>query len=128
MTDKAVGYLGIMRKANALAIGEKDSGAAVKGGKAKVLCLALDASANAQKRAETFVYGRGTPLLRLPYEKAELSARLGKPGCSMLCILDAGFASAFVSALAAGDAAAYGAVAEQLRDRNGKSGKRRNNV
>ena len=72
---KAAQYLGIMRKANALAIGEKDSGAAVKGGKAVVLCLANDASDNARRRAETFVFGRGTPLIRLPYDKTEL------PGC-----------------------------------------------
>ena len=33
MTDKAANYLGIMRKAGALAIGEVESGAAVKSGK-----------------------------------------------------------------------------------------------
>ena len=70
--DKAANYLGIMRKANAVTIGETGAGIVVKSGKAYVLCLAADASENARKRAETFVYSRSVPLLCLPYEKAEL--------------------------------------------------------
>mgnify|MGYP002627501615 CR=1 FL=1 len=69
MTDKALGYLGIMRKAGKLAIGEIDSGSAVRGGKAILLCLAADASDNARTRAEGFVYQTNTPLIRLPFEK-----------------------------------------------------------
>ena len=114
---KAAQYLGIMRKANALAIGEKDSGAAVKGGKAVVLCLANDASDNARKRAETFVFGRGTPLIRLPYDKTELQQALGKIGCSMISITDPGLASAFVGALADWDPSQYGSVHEALSSR-----------
>ena len=51
--DKALGYLGLMRKANAVAIGETDTGAAAKSGKAVLICLAADASDNAAKRADT---------------------------------------------------------------------------
>ena len=116
--DKAARYLGIMRKANALAIGETDSGAAVKGGRAFVLCLALDASDNARKRAETFVWSRETPLICLPYEKAALQQALGKGGgCSMFGITDLGLASAFVGALANWDPEQYGPVHEALSSR-----------
>ena len=135
--DKAAQYLGIMRKANALAIGETDSGAAVKSGKAHVLCLASDASDNARKRGETFVRSRSVPLLRLPYEKALLQQIFGKPGCSMFCISDLGLASAFVGALAVQNPTQYADAAEALaskqssaksRASNGKIGKRRKNV
>ncbi len=135
MMDKASNYLGIMRKAGKLAIGEVDSGSAVRGGKTAVLCLAQDASDNARRRAEGFVYGRNTPLIRLPYEKETLSRLLGKPGCSMIAVLDAGLASAFVTALAQQDEQ-YAAVAERLQTRtpsakarsSARNGKRRNNV
>ena len=133
--DKAANYLGIMRKANAAAIGETDAGAAVKGGRAYVLCLAADASGNAGKRAETFVYSRNIPLLCLPYEKAELQMAFSKPGCSMFAITDLGLASAFVGALAMQDPAQYQAVSEALAANQktsgsgiGKNGKRRKNV
>ena len=135
--DKAANYLGIMRKANAVTIGETDAGAAVKGGKAYVLCLAADASENAQKRAETFVYSRNTPILCLPYAKAELQQAFSKPGCSMFAITDLGLASAFVGALAQQDPSQYAADSETLerkqrtvlsRSRIGKNGKRRKNV
>ena len=133
--DKAANYLGIMRKANAVAIGETDTGAAVKGGKAYVLCLAADASENAGKRAETFVYSRNTPLLRLPYAKAELQQAFSKPGCSMFAITDLGLASAFAEALAMQDPEPYQEVSEALAARQkktgsgiGKNGKRRKNV
>ena len=133
--DKAANYLGIMRKANAVAIGETDAGAAVKSGKAYVLCLAADASGNAGKRAETFVYSRNIPLLCLPYEKAELQMAFSKPGCSMFAITDLGLASAFVGALAMQDPARYRAVSEALAANQkasgsgiGNNGKRRKNV
>ena len=133
--DKAVNYLGIMRKANAVAIGETDAGAAVKGGKAYVLCLAADASENACKRAETFVYSRNTALVCLPYEKAELQQAFSKSGCSMFAITDLGLASAFAGALAMQDPKQYSVLSAALAERMkqsgsgiGKNGKRRKNV
>ena len=137
MTDKASNYLGLMRKAGALAIGEVESGAAVKSGKAVLLCLAKDASDNAQHRAEGFIYQRNTPLIRLPYEKETIAHLVGKRGCSMISLLDPGFATAFVSALAAADAEQYAAVAQRLKEQtdrakarqsSARNGKRRNNV
>ena len=133
--DKAANYLGIMRKANAVAIGETDAGAAIKSGKAFILCLAADASDNAKKRANTFVYSRNTPMICLPYEKTELQRAFSKAGCAMFAITDLGLASAFVGALAMQDPAQYDAVSQALAQRRqsggsgiGKNGKRRKNV
>ena len=98
--DKALGYLGLMRRANAVAIGETDTGAAAKSGRAGLICLAADASANAQKRAETFAHARSVPVTRLPYEKQTISDLVSKAGCSMLAVTDLGFAAAFAAALA----------------------------
>ena len=42
MREKALKLLGLMRRANAIQIGEDKTGAAVKAGKAKLLLLAAD--------------------------------------------------------------------------------------
>ena len=123
--DKAAQYLGIMRKAGKLEIGETDAGAAVKAGKAKLLFLAQDASDNARRRAETFVYGRGTPLTRLPYPKEVISGRVGKSGCAMAAVTDLGLAAAFASALAGEDPEAYGALAARLNEQKEKADTRK---
>ena len=55
MREKALNLLGLMRKANAVQIGETDAGAAARAGSAKLLILASDASDNAKSRAKGFV-------------------------------------------------------------------------
>ena len=77
-TDKAANYLGLMRKAGRIALGEYDAGAAARAGQACLVLLAQDASDNARKRAEGFAYTAQAPLLRLPYTKQALCERLGK--------------------------------------------------
>ena len=124
--DKALGYLGLMRKANAVAIGETDTGAAAKSGKAVLICLAADASDNAAKRAETFAYARSIPVTRLPYEKQTISDLVGKAGCSMLAVTDIGFAAAFAAALSdeyeASDHTLAAALKAQQKARRNRSG------
>ncbi len=98
--DKAAQYLCLARKGGMLAVGEEGSGAAVAAGKARLLMLAADASPNAQKRAAGFLYGHRAPLQTLPWTKAELSAMMGRRGCSMLCFTDLPLAARFAAALA----------------------------
>ena len=126
--DKPLLLLGLMRKANAVAIGETDTGAAAKSGRAVLICLAADASPNAQKRAETFAHARAVPITRLPYEKQTISDLVGKAGCSMLAVTDIGFAAAFAAALADEDTAsdrtlANALKAQQQSRRKGSGGK-----
>ena len=97
--DKALNYLGLMRKAGACALGETDCGIACREGKVKLLLLASDASDNAHARAKGFVYGRKIPLVVLPYSKMELAGRLGKGSTSMIAVYDLGLAVAFMKAL-----------------------------
>ena len=93
-TDKAANYLGLMRKAGRIELGEHDAGAAARAGKACLLLLAQDASDNARKRAEGFAHAAQAPLLRLPYTKQALSDRLGKTGCAIAAVTDPGLAQA----------------------------------
>lgn len=109
MEDKVLGLLGLMRRANALQVGEDNTGAAVKAGKAKLLLLAEDASDNARRRAQSFTEGRNVETVPLPYTKERLAESLGAAGCSMLAATDLGFANALMKLLSERDAVYSGA-------------------
>lgn len=144
MREKALNLLGLMRKANAVQIGETDAGAAARAGSAKLLILASDASDNAKSRAKGFVYGKGIPLIAVPFLKEEISAHVGKSGCSMAAICDLGFADSFLKLLqqispGLYDETAQTIAAELIREKQRRSeraaheknkriGKRRNNA
>lgn len=83
-----------MRKAGKLSLGEQGTGQAARAGKAKLILLASDASANALDRAEGFARRAGAPLIRLSATKEELASALGVAGGSMGAVCDDGFAKA----------------------------------
>jgi Ribosomal protein HS6-type (S12/L30/L7a) len=123
--DKTLNLFGLSRKAGSLELGEDASGAAVRSGKAKVLMLANDASENARRRAEGFVFETNIPLITLPYAKADISWVSGKRGCSMAAITDIGFAHTILSSLAAVNAEEYGEISEIIKAREEKSKQRK---
>lgn len=144
MKEKALNLLGLMRKANAVRIGETDTGAAARSGSAKLLVLASDASDNAKSRAKGFVYGKGIPLITVPFLKEEISAYVGKSGCSMAAVCDLGFADSFIKLLQLISPGMYNDTAQIIsaelirekqcrlersaHEKNKRIGKRRNNA
>lgn len=144
MREKTLNLLGLMRRANALQVGETNAGAAVRGGKAKLLLLASDASDNARGRAEGFLFGRNAIGLTLPFTKAEISAHVGVSGCSMAAVTDIGFANALMKLLVELSPREYEEAAAQVEQRfsraerrkkeakahekNKRTGKRRTNI
>lgn len=125
MREKALTLLGLMRKANAIEIGEENTGAAVREHAAKLVILASDSSENARKRAEGYVYGSKALLLTVPFTKQEISEHVGKPGCSMLALCDIGFADAFVKLLAQLSPTEYEEAAQFIGRRASEAKKRR---
>ena len=117
--SKALGYIGIAKKAGALSVGETNAGAAVRAGKGRVLLLASDASPNARHRAEGFVNGTQTPLVTVPFTKAELSDATGLAGCSMAAFTDVGLAAVFMAALAENEPS-FSDTAQLLQEKNNK--------
>jgi ribosomal protein L7Ae-like RNA K-turn-binding protein len=103
MNEKALGLLGLMRKAGMIELGEMNVGAAVHERRAKLLILASDAGENAKKRAEGFAGGHNVPLAALELSKDELSGCLGKANTVMAAITDFGFALSFLKILAEAD-------------------------
>ena len=124
-TDRVLNYLGLMRRAGKIEIGETGTGAAVRAGRARLLLLAADASENARKRAEGYLYGRRALLVLLPYAKAELEAQLGKSGCSMAACTDFGLSAAFLEALAEKAPEEYGPLSLEMERRADKAARRR---
>ena len=122
--DKAQQDMALARKAGRLAVGEEPCGAAASAGRARLLLLAADASPNAQKRAAGFLFGRRAVLQSLPWTKEELSALLGKQGCSMVCFTDLPLAAQFAAAMADADGA-WQDTAELLSRRRDKVARRR---
>lgn len=124
-TDRALNYLGLMRRAGRLELGESGTGAAVRAGSARIVVLAADASENAEKRAAGYLAGRRALLVRLPYTKAELSEYLGKSGCSMAACTDFGLSAAFLKAMAEQYGDEYGELAAEMTRRAEKAERRR---
>ena len=121
MREKILHLLGLMRRANAIAVGEENTGSTAKTGKAQLLLLASDASDNARRRAEGFAAGRGVPLITLPYPKEDIASSLGLSGGSMAAITDLGFAAALLKALALEEPERYGAAADGMQQRYARS-------
>ena len=144
MREKTLNLLGLMRKANAIAVGETNTGGAVRAGKAKLLLLAADASDNARSRARGFTHGRDIVTVTLPFTKDEIAAHVGVSGCAMAAITDIGFANAFMKSLAAAVPDGYDESAAEIQrrferadrrkkeaaahEKNKRIGNRRNNV
>ena len=125
MKEKALNLLGLMRKANAVQIGETDTGAAARAQTARLVVLAKDASDNAVSRAKGFVYGRNIPLIWLPFTKDEISEHVGKNGCSMAAVCDLGFADALMKILTEISPTEYSETAKQISERLSKEAQRK---
>ena len=96
MQSELLRFLGLMRRAGKLSVGEEGTGQAARAGKARLILLARDASDNARDRAEGFARRCGAALVLLHADKAALASALGVAGGSMAAVCDAGFARALL--------------------------------
>jgi len=85
-------FIGLMKKAGALAIGAENGYDSARMGKAKILCLASDAARNTVDGAHNALAEGRAILVKLPYNKRELGAALGQQECAALAVTDLGFA------------------------------------
>ena len=125
MEDKALGLLGLMRRARAVEPGTDNACDAVRDGKAKLLILSADINDNARRKAENVSNGRRVLVQPIHYTRAELASAFGMADCSMAAITDIGFASALAKLLNAADPQRYGELAAELEKRNEKAVRRK---
>lgn len=119
--SRALGYLGLARRGGNLELGEENAGSLVKSGRARLLCVAADASDGAKRRAEGYVYETNVPLTVLPYRKEQISDAMGRPGCSMAAFADLGLAASFAAALEEEFGADYAPLAAALAAKRDKA-------
>ena len=125
MEDKALGLLGLMRRASAIEMGEDNSAETVKAGKAKLLVMASDVSESARRKAEGFSHGRNVLIVPLHYGREELGAALGVKSCAMAALTDMGFSNALMKELAAQHPEEYSGLYEETSKRLEKTQRRR---
>ena len=125
MEDKALGLLGLMRRARAVEPGTDNACDAVRDGKAKLLILSADINDNARRKAENVSNGRRVLLQSVHYTRAELASAFGLADCSMAAVTDIGFANALAKLLNAADPEHYGELAAELEKRNEKAVRRK---
>lgn len=125
MEDKALGLLGLMRRAGALEMGTDSACGAVQAGRAKLLLLSADLTENARRKADYAIYGRRVLAVPVHYTRAALAAALGLGDCSMAAVTELGFANALMKQLAADDPERYGEAAAEIARRSEKNARRK---
>ena len=78
--EKILGALGLALKAGGLAVGTEAVTLAVSKGKARIVFLTEDISANSKDKLMSKLYAFETKYIVLPCSMADLAARLGKSG------------------------------------------------
>ena len=125
MADKALGLLGLMRKASAIEIGVDNASDALRAGRAKLLLVSCDAADNARRKLAHLSVGRRALTIPLSYTREELADCLGVSGCSAAAVTDVGFANALMKELAARDPEKYQSIAQETERRCEKAARRK---
>ena len=97
--DKALGLLGLARKAGLIELGEEPVGAITRAGKAYLVVVAKDASDHTWRRSLSFVAGTAQQCLRLPFTKAEVGLAVGRQELAIGAITDPALALNFAKAI-----------------------------
>ncbi|MFA9463756.1 MAG: L7Ae/L30e/S12e/Gadd45 family ribosomal protein [Velocimicrobium sp.] len=96
--NKVLSYIGLATKSGKISSGEFSTEKAVKEGKAKLVIVAEDASANTKKMFQNMCDYYQVPIHFLS-EKGELGHAMGKQFRASLAILDQGLADAIIKQL-----------------------------
>lgn len=92
--DNILSFLGLMKKARALAIGAESAVLMTELGTVRLLVLPKDAAKNSASSVRRASEEWEVPLLELDAEKSQLGEALGQKECAALGITDTGFALA----------------------------------
>ncbi len=100
-TDKALGLLGLARKAGKLQTGEESVGSLLLQKRARLTVLASDAGSAVARKVHNLAQDSRQGILEIPYDKLTLGAALGKQSVSVAAFADVSMALAFVKTLPA---------------------------
>ena len=97
--DKALGLLGLARKAAKLQTGEETVGSLLLQKRARLTLLASDAGSAVARKMRGLAEGPRQRVIEIPYDKLTLGSALGKQSVSVAAFMDVSMALAFVKAL-----------------------------
>lgn len=122
MTDKALNYLGIAKKAGKIVLGFTGCAAAADQGRVKLFLLPSDAADKSFSRVRKMMQGHRALCLQLPYSGEQLGGIFGSGACAAAAVTDIGLAAAAAQALSEdnprnGDYENAAAVLRQRRDK-----------
>ena len=100
--DKALGLMGIARKAGKLQTGEETVGALLLQKRARLTVLANDAGSAVVRKLQGLAEGTRQQVLEIPCDKQTLGTILGRQSVSAAAFADVSLALAFVKALPEG--------------------------
>lgn len=113
----SVSFLGMIKKAGALEIGDEMVESLAESGKARAILSASDAGDNSLRRASRYCQYSGAVYLPLPFAKWELGAAVGRGQPGILGISDAGLAAAFAKKLSKEFPGQYDEAADALHQK-----------
>ena len=113
--DRALGMLGLARKAGKLQTGEETVSAMLAEKHARLTVLSNDAGEAVVRKVRGLAEGTRQRVLTVPYGKLTLGAALGRQIVSVAAFADVSMALAFVKALPAGSVPAE--ITEDLERR-----------
>lgn len=125
MKEDILAFLGLMRRASALAIGEENASEAIAKGKARLLLLPSDGREKTALHAEHLLEGRSALKIQLPFSEEELARSVGTGRCSMAAVTDLGFAKALMEQLDGAFPGRYGKELEAVAFRHEKAQRRK---
>ena len=102
--DRALGMLGLARRAGKLQTGEETVSAMLAEKHARLTVLASDAGDAVARKGRGLAEGSRQRVLTVPYDKLTLGAALGRPVVSVAAFADVSMALAFAKALPEGSA------------------------
>lgn len=123
--DNISAFLGLIKKAGKLEVGEEPVGAACRSKKASLVLLASDTAPNSVRRATHFAEAGDILILPAPLDKVQMGLAIGRPPCGMLAITDIGFAAAMAKKLYALNPDLDPALLECLERKSQKAMQRR---
>ncbi|MGM9557529.1 MAG: L7Ae/L30e/S12e/Gadd45 family ribosomal protein [Oscillospiraceae bacterium] len=123
MNDKALGLLGLARKARYVELGEEPAGASCRSQKARLLLVASDAGEHTVRRARSYCRSGKPVCIQAPFTKSALGGALGVSVCAICAVTDPALALAFVQAL--GEPERYEAALDELTRQTARVTKRR---
>jgi len=116
--DNVSAFLGLIKKAGKLEVGEEPVGASCRAKKASLVIIASDAAENSIRRATHYAEAGKVPILPVSLDKGQLGQAIGKPPCAMISITDIGFSAALAKKLVAVSPEDGELISEQLAQKS----------